>query len=116
MPKMSRAQQKLALREQAKRKMGKGSGSAKGQRSHRDKVEAGRKNLLRISSEGGDSKARKVKNELTYLLNNYLPKYDTRIEALIDQWRTSGDPAYDPGVRTKLRNARKAHMRNSNAM
>ncbi len=116
MPKISRAEQKLALREQAKRKMGKGSGGAKALRNHGDKVEAGRKNLLTISSQGGDSKAKKAKNELTYLLNNYLPRYDARIECLIDQWRTSGDPAYDPGIRTKLRNARRDYMRNSNAL
>lgn len=110
MPKISRADQKMALRHQAKQKIGKGSAGAKGLRHHADKVEAGRKNLLTVSSEGGDCKAKKIKNELTYLINNYLPRYDARIEALIDQWRTTGDPEYDPGIRVKLRQARKAHM------
>ena len=56
----------------------------------------------------------KAKNELTFLLNNYLPKYDSRIEALIDIWRRSGDPSYSPSIRTKLRQARRDHMRKSN--
>lgn len=114
--KISRSDQKLALRRQAKVKVRAGLGTAAGRRDYADRVEAGRERLLQISSEGGDWKAKKVKNELTYLLNNYLPRYDARIEMLIDQWRTSGDPAYDPGVRAKLRQARKDHMSKSNPL
>ena len=64
-------------------------------------------------AEGGDSQGKKVKAELTYLLNNYTPKHDCRIEALIDEWRRSGDPSYDVGIKMKLRQARREHMSKS---
>ena len=113
----SKSEFKRAIREQAKRKV---SGATKydlvSQRDHRTKVEKGLNELRRISSEGGDANAKRVKNELTYLLNNYLPKYDVRIEQLIDAWRRSGDPSYDPGIRTKLRQARREHMGRSHSL
>ncbi len=114
---MSKSEYKRAIREQAKRKIG---GATKydtvSQADHRDKVEQGLDKLRKISSEGGDPKAKRIKNELTYLLNNYLPQYDTRIEQLIDEWRRSGDPSYEPGVRTKLRQARREHMSKSHSI
>jgi hypothetical protein len=85
-------------------------------RGYRDKVESGRQEFLQVSNEGGDPKAKKFKGELTYLLNNYLPAYDMRIEHLIDSWRRSGDPTYDPGIRTKLREARRNYNSKSNAV
>jgi len=101
---------KLAYREQARRKV-RPSGSSGGLiRGFRGQVEDGRQHLLQVSSEGGDCQAKKVKNELMYLLNNYLPAYDARINSLIDAWRRSGDPAYDPSIRLKHRQARRDHM------
>jgi hypothetical protein len=77
-------------------------------------VDQGLRELRQVSAEGGDGKAQRVKNELNYLLNNYLPSYDMRIEQLIDEWRRSGDPSYDPGIRARLRRARQDHMSKSN--
>ena len=111
--KMSRAEQKMAMREEAKRKI-KGGGYGRGaKKTYREAIEVGRKRLQVKSSEAGDSLARKAKNELNYLLNNYLPQYDARIEQLIDIWRRSGDPDYSPAIRTKLRLARRDHMQKS---
>jgi len=112
--KMSKAEQKMAMREEAKRKI-KGGGYGRGsKKSYREAVEAGRKQLQVKSSEAGDSLAKKAKNELNYLLNNYLPRYDARIEQLIDIWRRSGDPGYSASIRTKLLKARRDHMQKSN--
>lgn len=76
-------------------------------------VERGLTELRTKMNEGGDSKAKRIKSELMYLLNNYLPRYDTRIEHLIDEWRRTGDPEYDPSIRGRHRRASQEHMRNS---
>lgn len=101
---------KLAYREQARRKVRPSSSNGGPSTGYRKQVEQGREHLLQVSAEGGDSQAKKTKNELMYLLNNYLPSYEARINSLIDAWRRSGDPAYDPAVRLKLRQARRGHM------
>jgi len=108
----SKSEYKTAIRERARRKV-RPHHSFKGQDKHRDAVEAGRTHLLRECGEGGDSQAKKIKNELTYLLSNYAPRFDARIEHLISEWRKSGDPAYDPGIRLTLRQARRQHMSDS---
>jgi hypothetical protein len=109
-----KSEMKMALREQARRKVRPDTSNVGANRTYRDKVEAGRQNLLQISTEGGDSQAKKLKNELMYLLNNYLPSYDARIEHLIDSWRRTGDPAYDPSIRIRLRQARREFLQKSN--
>jgi hypothetical protein len=101
---------KLTMRQEAKRKVRPTTATPGGELSYRQDVEKGRRDLNRIGAEGGDTVAKKVKAELHYLIGNYLPAYDMRIEHLIDQWRRSGDPTYDPGIRVKLREARKHHM------
>jgi hypothetical protein len=113
---MSKSERKLQMRQEAKRKVRPSAPSPKGQREYNTEVEAGRRQLMVKSSEGGDTKAKKVKQELMYLLNNYTPKYDARIEMLIGQWRTSGDPSYDPAIRVKLRQARQQYMRRGQAL
>jgi hypothetical protein len=107
---------KLEIREQAKRKVRPTASNVGADRRYREHVEAGRQELNRLSAEGGDPKAKRIRNELTYLLNNYLPSYDIRIEQLIDAWRRTGDPTYDPGIRMKLRQARREHMDRSSAI
>ena len=107
---------KTAIRDQARRKVGVPKYDATTQAHYHEEVEKGLQNLRKISSEGGDPRGKKAKNELLYLLNNYSPKYDTRIEQLIDLWRRSGDPSYDPSIRTKLRQARREHMSKSNPL
>ena len=84
------------------------------QKSASDAIEQGRRQLLLKCNEGGDSASKQYKSELMYLLNNYMPQYDMRIEALIDSWRTSHDPSYDPMIRVRLRQARIEFMRKSN--
>lgn len=111
---MKKSEFKNQIREEAKRKVRGPQGGVTGARAYRDRVEQGRTQLMRKSSEGGDMNAKKIKNELTYLLNNYTPKYDMRIEQLIDAWRTSHDPSYDPGIKAKFRKVRREHMQKSN--
>ena len=107
---MKKSERKLAMREQAKRRVRVNPAKRSAIRAYRDDVEKGRRELLRVSAEGGDSQAKKARGELMYLINNYLPSYDARIEQLIDVWRRSGDPGYDTGIREKYRRARRKHM------
>lgn len=106
MPGIRKSDLKMSIREQARQKVRPVSGNIGADRVYREKVEAGRQHFLEMSAEGGDPLGKKIKGELMYLLNNYLPSYDTRIEQLIDAWRRSGDPAYDASIRVKLRQAR----------
>jgi len=107
---------KIAIREQAKRKVRPATSNIGADRSYRENVEAGRRQLNEMGNEGGDPAAKKFRSELLYLLNNYLPSYDMRIEQLMDQWRRTGDPSYDPSIRVKLRQARKQYMDKSSAI
>jgi hypothetical protein len=111
---MKKSDFKQQIRSQAKRVVGGSNATASGHKNYCDAVERGRKQLLVASNEGGDSPGKKFRSEIMYLLNNYLPQYDTRIEALIDAWRTSHDPSYDPGIRVQLRQARLNYMKKSN--
>ena len=104
---------KLRIREEARRKVKGPTGGVTGPREYRERVEQQRAQLLRKASEGGDPKVARVKNELMYLLNNYLPQYDHRINMLVDEWRRSGDPDYDPSVKIKVRKARQQHMKDN---
>ena len=113
---MKKSEQKMAMREQAKLKVKPYLANVGADRGYREKVEAGRDHLMRASAEGGDTQTKKIKSELTYLLNNYIPSNDTRIEGLIDAWRRSGDPGYDPSIRTKLRQARVKSQNHSSAI
>ena len=114
MARKSRSEYKQNLRQQATRKVGTPKYDLTSQNKYRSDVDKGLSELRRVSAEGGDAKAQRVKNELNYLLNNYLPSYDMRIEQLIDEWRRSGDPSYDPAIRARLRRARQEHMSRSN--
>ena len=111
-----RSEYKMAIRNQAKKKVQASKYDLNSSSGYRDQVEQGLNTLRRASAEGGDGTAKRVKSELTYLLNNYLPRYDMRIEQLIDEWRRSGDPSYNPGIRSKLRQARREHMSKSNSV
>ncbi|HIJ66229.1 MAG TPA: hypothetical protein HPP77_09805 [Candidatus Hydrogenedentes bacterium] len=107
---------KLAIRSQATRKVRGPKHHPKSVPKYQQDVDKGLSNLRRVSSEGGDSRAKKAKNELMYLLNNYAPRFDHRIEQLIDIWRRSGDPAYDPSIRVRLRQVRRAHMNEGHSL
>ena len=113
----SKAEFKAAIRDEAKRKVG---GSLKmdveSRVGYRNTVERGLKELRQISSEGGDPKGKRIRGELTYLLNNYLPQYDDRILQLIDDWRRCGDPAYDPSIRLKLIQTRRDYVDRTHAL
>ena len=108
---MKKSERKMMIREEAKRKIHGGNSGVTGSREYRERIERGRQQLLRKSSEGGDAKGKRIKGELLYLINNYVPSNDTRIVHLIDEWRRSGDPSYDPGIRLALRKARQEDMK-----
>lgn len=73
-----------------------------------ESVEKGRRRVVDRGRAGAfENTYNRIKSELNYLLKNYNPSYDGRIETLIDQWRTSGDPSYDPSIKLKLRQARR---------
>ncbi len=77
-------------------------------RAREAQIELGHKHLKEMAKPGALTHAHKrLKDELDYLLKNYTPTNDNKIEALIDKWRRSGDPAYDPSVKIRLRNARR---------
>lgn len=78
-----------------------------------EEIEKGRRHLLEKQRAGaGDPTFRRIKNELDYLLNNYVSTNDTKIETLIDRWRRSGDPSYDPSIKQKFKNVRKKKVSN----
>jgi len=104
---------KMAMREEARNKVRPRS-DKNALRGYRDEVDKGLSQLRIKSAQGGDGNAKRFKSELNYLINNYSPKFDSRIEQLIDLWRRSGDKEYDPMIRVKFRNAVKAHMNSSN--
>lgn len=78
------------------------------QRSRVKDIDTGHKRLQDTAKAGaGAATAKRIKDEIEYLLKNYTPSNEAKIETLIDKWRRSGDPSYDPGVRVRLRNARR---------
>ena len=111
---MKKSDFKMRIREEAKRKVRGSTGTVQDHQDYRDRIEAGRRELLAKSAQGGDGKAMRVKGELMYLLNNYTPSYDMRVQQLIDQWRTSHDPSYDPGIQVQFRRARQEYERKAN--
>ncbi len=77
-------------------------------RQHQKDVDAKRKQLREKSKAGaGAATQGRLKDEIDLLIRNYTPANEQKIEALIDRWRRSGDPSYDPSVNIRLRNARK---------
>ncbi len=108
---LSKSEYKMAIRDQARQKVRPASSTKQG--DLRTAVERERQRLLTASSEAGDPKTKKIRSELTFLLNNYTPAHDARIEQLIEEWRRSGDPQYDPMIRVRLRQARQSHMRDT---
>ncbi len=104
----SKSEYKIELRQRAMQKVRpKAAAPGKGQP---DALEAERRKLLTECAEGGDPRGKKIQNELAFLLTNYAPRNDHRIEQLIDEWRRCGDPAYDPSIRIRHRQARQNHM------
>ena len=73
-----------------------------------EKVEKGRKRLVEKAAAGtGKDTYRRIRDELNYLLDHYTRSNDTKIEILLDKWRRSGDPSYDPAIKIRYRNVRK---------
>ncbi|MBI5093159.1 MAG: hypothetical protein HZB26_12055 [Candidatus Hydrogenedentes bacterium] len=112
----SRSEHKLEIREQAKQKVRGEAYDISSRAKYQSDVQHGYNQLKQLGKEAGDSKAKQVRAELTYLLNNYIPQNDTRIEQLIDMWRRSGDPLYDPGIRAKLMRCRRDDMKQGTAL
>lgn len=83
--------------------------------AHLEGIEKGRKHLVEKARPGaGGNTHRRIKDELNYLLKNYAPANDWKIETLIDKWRTSGDPSYDPSIKITYRNVRRDKSKNDN--
>ncbi|MBI4558159.1 MAG: hypothetical protein HY706_11305 [Candidatus Hydrogenedentes bacterium] len=116
MRKMTRSEHKVSIRDQAKSKVRPQGYDPHSQKDFREKVEAGYQQLLTSAAEGGDPKTKRIRGELIYLLNNYLPQYENRIQHLIDLWRRSGDPQYDPAVHVQARQARAEYLRKQSAL
>lgn len=82
----------------------------------REEVEKGRKRVVEKAAAGaGANTQKRIRDELNYLIDHYTPDNDNKIETLIDKWRRSGDPSYDPMIRIKYRNARKKKSTNDYA-
>ncbi len=94
-------EQAAKLLDLAKRTTGRGD-------TFRERVEKGRKKVVEKAEAGaGENTFRRIRQELNHLLNNYTPSNDYKIETLIDKWRRSGDPSYDPAIKLRYRNARR---------
>jgi hypothetical protein len=77
-------------------------------RARLEEIEAGRKQMQERAKAGaGAATHKRIKDEIEYLLKNYTPSNEAKIETLIDKWRRSGDPNYDPSIKIRLRNARR---------
>lgn len=112
---MKKSDYKLRMREEARQKLKGPLGGVTGSKEYRERVERGRKHMLAKGAIGaGGATHARIAGELEYLINNYTPSNNPRIEELIEKWRKSGDPDYDPGVRVKYRRAIQKHMRESN--
>ena len=73
-----------------------------------EKIEKGRKEVIAKQRAGtGDNTHKRIKAEIDYLIKSYTPTNDHKIDALIDKWRRSGDPSYDPMIKVRFRNAKK---------
>jgi hypothetical protein len=83
--------------------------------SREQQIEMGRKHVVERARPGAASRAHKrIKDEIEYLLRNYTDANEAKIEALIDKWRRSGDPSYDPSIKVRLRSARRKKSRSDN--
>ncbi len=90
-----------ALIEKARRITGGGG-------TFQEEVEKGRKKVVEKAAPGaGANTQKRFRDELNYLLDNYSPSNDNKIETLIDKWRRSGDPSYDPAIKLQYRKVRK---------
>ena len=86
-------------------------------RRRQKEFEAKRKQQREKEKAGaGAAGHRRIKDEIELLIKSYSPANEQRIEALIDKWRRSGDPSYDPSISLKLRNARKKRDNSQNAL
>ena len=71
---------------------------------HLENIEKERKRLMERQKAGAsDAAHNRIRAELEYLLKNYNPANDGKIATLIDKWRTSGDPSYDPAIKLRFR-------------
>ena len=87
---------------------GKTNKALEAKKEEEHKFERDRKIIQERGRAGaGEQTFNRIKSELNYLIANYKPSLEPQLEILIDKWRRSGDPAYDPGIRVKIREARK---------
>jgi hypothetical protein len=108
LPEAERESRRVTLRAIMLEELSKWNLGGAQQRARIDEIETGRKHLVERARAGALTHAHKrLRDEIHYLIKHYTPSNDYKIETLIDKWRTSGDPAYDPGIKMQLRRARR---------
>lgn len=92
------------IREDARKAFWKWAGKRTSDEEDKHRVEKKYRRLKDAEHMGsGKEKQGRIKNELNFLFANYTSANDNKIEQLINRWRTSGDPDYDPAVKLKHR-------------
>lgn len=56
---------------------------------------------------GAGPAIRRIRDEIELLLKNYTKANDYKIQSLVDKWRRTGDPGFDPSIMARLQSARK---------
>lgn len=96
------------LREEALQSGNDPYAAARAREERIEKIEKGRKSVVEKQRAGvGANSHKRIKAEIDYLIKNYSPTNDHKIDTLIDKWRRSGDPSYDPMIKVHFRNAKK---------
>ena len=108
MPEAARESRRQQLRAVVLEELSKWNLGGEKHRQREAQIELGHKHVQERAKPGALTHAHKrIKDEIEYLLKNYTPSNDYKIETLIDKWRTSGDPGYDPSIKLRLRQARR---------
>lgn len=103
---------KRALREAALETLRKWRREAEArQRQHLDD-EAKRRHAEHAGTDAG---TRRIRDEIETLLKHYTKANDYKIQSLVDKWRRSGDPSFDPSITARLQTARKRKGNNDYA-
>ena len=103
-----RAEERGKLRAHVFEEFRKWRGGGAAHRQNLRNIERGRKEVLEKQKAGaGEATQRRIKAEIEYLIENFTPTNEKKIETLIDKWRRSGDSDYDPAIKLRFRKAKK---------
>lgn len=73
----------------------------------RQQIESDAQRKHRREGHADSAATRRMRDEIELLLRNYTRANDYKIQSLLDKWRRSGDPSFDPSIATRLQMARK---------